>query len=56
MKHCKECGHRIEVAVVEMDGHDINIMDTQHEDNSITITKDEAEVVLKALKSILKRV
>ena len=42
------------VRVVDM-GHDINILDTEHEDNLITITKSEAEYVLNRLKEILNK-
>ena len=47
-----KCKHPILVAV-EDEGHDINIFDIEHDDNYITLTRDEAKYVLKRLKEIL---
>ena len=52
-KNCKFCKNLITVEVVDM-GHDINIQDTEHEDNFITITHAEAEFVLMELRKILE--
>lgn len=49
---CKFCMNMIEVKVVNM-GHDINIEDTKHDDNFITITRAEAKFIMKELKKIL---
>ncbi|KKN16781.1 hypothetical protein LCGC14_0972430 [marine sediment metagenome] len=45
--------HPIEIEVVDM-GHDINIQDIKHEDNAVTMTREEAEFVYEKLGLILK--
>ena len=50
---CEKCKNRIEVAVTAS-SHDIFITDTEHSDNSITITKYEARFVIKEIERLLK--
>ncbi len=45
--------HPIEIEVVDM-GHDINIQDIKHEDNAVTMTREEARFVYEKLGLILK--
>lgn len=39
---------------IQYDDYDINITDSKHNDNSITITREEASWVLFKLKEILE--
>lgn len=48
----KKCKHPIEFDIT-YDEHDVNIFDTKHKDNYITMTRDEAKFIVKKLKDIL---
>lgn len=37
------------------DKHDVTIQDGKHEDNAITLTRDELKVVLKMLNKLIKK-
>lgn len=49
----KKCNHPLEIAIITT-SHDIHIYDIFHDDNAITITKDEARYLIPLLIKVLE--